>query len=243
MRHLTTAIALMGTMAALPLQAQMLANITTDVETEFGTYRPYPVDVVPVLEYYTIEPDFSDVSNFSSVEGRFDSVDLTFLSRNHFAVKKSQYQQLYDVYNACTWDGMPIFVTTDAVLHTYHVLFDRILAEIEVQQFMELLGLMTDTLLVNAQLISDQSTKLEVQTAADRNVAFLGVVTALLEGDGASVPATVSTLVDSELTLIADHDGFHSHLCLVHFQHWTTASFSRAGTIRKTIPSVRISRP
>ncbi len=209
MRHITTAIVLISTMVALPLQAQMLADITTDVETEFGTYRPYLVNVIPALESYTVEPDFSNVNNFSSEESRFDSVDLAFLSRNHFTVKRSQYQQLYDIYNACTWDGMPIFVTTDAVLHTYHVLFDRFLAEIEVQQFVELLGLMTDTLLDSAQSVSDQSTKPEVQEAAERNVAFLSVAARLLEGDGVPVPETVSALVDAELVLISNHDGFH----------------------------------
>ena len=44
---------------------QMIANITEDVETEFGTYRPCFVEMVPNAEPYIVEPDFSNVANIS----------------------------------------------------------------------------------------------------------------------------------------------------------------------------------
>jgi len=209
MRQKISILALMGAAIVLPLRAQMLADITGDVVTEFGTYRPYLVEVTPSLEPYTVEPDFSNVVNFSEMEWRFNSIDSTLLLQNHFTVKRSQYKQLYDIYNFCTWDGVPIFVTTDAVLHTYHVLFDRFLSEIEVQKFVETAALLTETLLDSTQSILAQSTKPEAAEATRRNLAFLGVATRLLKGDSASVPETVSALVDSELVLISDHDGFH----------------------------------
>jgi hypothetical protein len=186
----------------------MLAEITSEIETDFGRYHPYPAAFAPNVPVFSVKPDFSNVVNFSNRWG-FTTADSTLLRQNHFTVKWSRYKQLYDVYNFCTWDGMPIFVTTDAVLHTYHVLYDRLLAEIEIQNFLEALGLLTERLVEATQDVFAQSTKSETREAARRNLAFLCVAKKLLKGDNVDIPETVAALVDSELVLIAQHDGFH----------------------------------
>ena len=194
----------------LGLQAQsyMIVNISDDIQTDFGTYHPYPANFTPNVPLFTVEPDFSNVENFSKIYG-FSATDSALLLKNHFVVKKSQYKQLYDVYNACTWDSMPLFVTTDAVLHIYHVLFDKFLSEIEMQKFVASLEILTQTLIDSTQSVYEQATKPETQEAAQKNLAFLYVSQRLLKGAEITVPESVSALVDSELTLIANHDGFH----------------------------------
>ncbi|MDO9548883.1 MAG: DUF3160 domain-containing protein [Candidatus Marinimicrobia bacterium] len=190
------------------LNAQMIADITTDIETEFGTYHPYPAIFTPSVPLFTVESNFSNIENWSS-QFEFSSIDLALLQKNHFTVKKSRYTQLYDVYNECTWGGMPIFVTSDAVLHIYHVLFDRFLAEIEIEKFIPTLSFLTEALIEQTQITHISATKPEAREAAYRNLAFLYTSQKLLKGSDLTVPDTVSTLVDSELTLISDHDGFH----------------------------------
>ena len=190
-------------------QSQMIANITDDVQTDFGIYHPYLANFIPDVPTFSVEADFSNVSNFSMIEWMINSTDSTLLVQNHFTVKKSRHKQLYDIYNDCTWNGMPIFVTTDAVLHTYHVLFDRFLSEIEVQKFIEMLDLLTETLVNQTESVFTQSTKPEAKEAARRNLAFLCVAKKLLNGTEVTIPDTVSALVDSELVLIENHDGFH----------------------------------
>jgi hypothetical protein len=189
-------------------QSQMIANITDEVETDFGTYHPYPANFTPNVHSFAVQPDFSNVENFSQMNG-FSSVDSALLLKNHFTVKKSQYTQMYDVYNICTWNGTPIFVTTDAVLHTYHVLFDRFLAELEMQVFVPALELLTETLINETQTVFAEATTPEIQEAARRNLAFLYVSQKLLKGSEISVPDTVAGLVDAELDLISDHGGFY----------------------------------
>ena len=71
-------------------QSQMIATITEDVETNFGTYHPIPINFSPQVPNFTVEPDFSNVANFSKFEGMFNSVDTALLLKNHFTVKKSQ---------------------------------------------------------------------------------------------------------------------------------------------------------
>lgn len=189
-------------------QVSMIADITTDVQTDFGTYHPYPADFTPNVPLFAVEPDFSNVENFQYLYG-FSAVDSALLLQNHFTVRKSQFKQLYDIYNDCTWDGMPLFVTTDAVLHIYHVLYDKMLAEIEIQEFVPVLELLTQTLIDSTQSLYDQETDPNINEVLRRNLAFLCVSQKLLKGSNFIVPEPVSALVDSELTLINNHDGFN----------------------------------
>jgi hypothetical protein len=189
--------------------AQMIANITEDVPTDFGTYHPYAANFTPMVPRFTVASDFSNVSNYQEMSGLFNSKDEDLLQQNHFTVKKSQYQQLFDIYNLCTWDEIPIFVTTDAVLHTYHTLFDRLLAEIEMHYFVNTLNRFTETLINQTTSQLPQTDKTLTTEAAYRNLAFLCVAAKLLNGPETTIPDTVSALVDSEMVYIAGYDDFH----------------------------------
>ena len=190
------------------LLGQMMADITEDVQTDFGIYRSYPVTFNPNVSAFSVAADFSNVENYQNLSYLFTETDEDLLLANHFTVKYSRYKQLYDIYNECTWDGTPVFVTTDAVLHIYHVLFDQMLADIEVQEFVETLKALTRTLLSEAESEYAQSNDGAVKEAIRRNMAFLGVAKKLLEGENVTVPESVTALVDSELVLIEAHEGY-----------------------------------
>ncbi|MDZ7402225.1 MAG: DUF3160 domain-containing protein, partial [candidate division KSB1 bacterium] len=219
--------------SASAIHPQMLATITEDVTTEFGTYHPIPVDFTAQVPAFTFKPDFGDVNNFDQVSWNFNGIDSALLRANHFTVKKSQYKQLFDVYNACTWNGTPIFVTTDAVLHTYHVLFDRILAEIEVKKFVAELNALTENLLLETENIYNQSLKPETKEAARRNLAFLSVAHKLLNGTGVTVPPVVAALVDSELVLIDKHEGYQISPIFGNFSALDYSQFQPRGHYTK----------
>ena len=182
-----------------PVNAQMIANITEDVSTDFGVYHPYAAHFTPMVPTFTVASDFSNVINYQDMSLIFNPKDDSLLLQNYFTVKKSQYQQLYDIYNLCTWSGTPIFVTTDAVLHIYHSLFDRLLAKIELQYFFTTLNQLTETMLNETQIQLTQTEKALTTEAVYSNLAFLCVPTKLLNGPETTIPDTVSSLVDSEL--------------------------------------------
>jgi len=109
----------------LPLSAQMIAEITGPVETEFGTYIPQPSQILPAAEPYTVAPDLSNVVNAGDFS--FDVAERGLLARNHFFVTpkrsgpNSGYKEMYDLYNEAREQNIPIFVTTDALLHSFHL--------------------------------------------------------------------------------------------------------------------------
>ncbi len=188
-------------------QSQMMADITEDVQTDFGTYHPYPAVFTPSVPLFTVASDFNNVENFAILRN-LGAIDSTLLRENHFLVRYSGYKQLFDIYNDCTWDGIPIFVTTDAVLHIYHVFFDNLLARIEMRTLMESLKTMTEILISKTSSDFGFAENPVAQEALRRNLAYLYVGKKLMEDSEVVVPETVTALVDSELILIETQKGF-----------------------------------
>ena len=211
------------------VQAQMIADITSDIPTEFATYHPYPANFTPQVPLYSIEEDFSNVLNFANFEYRFNVHEMNLLRENHFAVKKSRYTQLYDIYNESTYDATPIFVTTDAVLHIYHVLYDKMLAEIEMKKFVPALLGLTDEMIQQTEFVYQNTKKSQVAEAARHNLAYFYVARKLLQPLDTVVPPSVSAMVDSELTLIAEHDGFYFSPVLGRFSMLDYSQFIPRG--------------
>jgi hypothetical protein len=212
---------------------QMIAEITSDVVTKFGTYHPFPTEFTPDVPSFSVEPDFSNVINFPNLQGCFTSGDSALLIAHHFTVKKDRYQQIYDIYNESTWDGVPVFITTDAVLHTYHVLFDKILADMEMTEFVPALDRLTQVFLDGMESVFNQAVKESTREAAYRNLAFFGVARKLLGGSAAAVPDTVSGLVEEELALIEDHGGFACSPILGNFSQMDYSQFQPRGHYTK----------
>ena len=213
--------------------AQMMATISENVSTDFAIYHPYAANFTPIVPTFTVASDFSNVSNYQEMSYLFNSKEEDLLQQNHFTVKKSRYQQLFDIYNLGTWDGIPIFVTTDAVLHTYHTLFDRLLAEIEMHHFVNALDQLTETLINETKSQLTQTEKVLASDAVYHNLAFLCVAAELLNGPDTSIPDTVSALVNSEISYITDHNGFHYSPVLGNFSQLDYSQFKPRGHYTK----------
>ena len=188
----------------------MIANITEDVETEFGTYRPCFVEMVPNAEPYIVEPDFSNVANISDFT--FSTIEENLLAANYFVVSPGRgergtgYKEIYDIYNECRENGVPIFVTTDAMLHTFHLCFDKILKTIEEQKlFSDLQNLLT-ALFEETQIQYDAATETDVKIALGRNFDFIIVAATLL--DSTFQPGGYGSVYREEFDLIKAHGGF-----------------------------------
>ncbi|MFZ5517623.1 MAG: DUF3160 domain-containing protein [Candidatus Zhuqueibacterota bacterium] len=213
--------------------SQIPVTIPDDVETEFGTYHPIPVQFTPQVPEFQLESDFSNVTNYNSLGWWFNATDMSLLLDNHFTVKKSQYKQLYEVYNACTWDGTPIFVTADAVLHTYHVLFDYFLSEIEARKFVAALSELTDAMILNIEADYPQLMTAQARDAALSNLAYFYVARKLLSPDDAA-PAEIADVVDAELALIDAHEGFSFSPIFGEFSKLDYSQFKPRGHYTKS---------
>ena len=151
-----------------------------------------------------IEVNAVEVRNPEVLDGLTETQQALF-SRNGFVVVPSGPQQIYAIYRAAAKRGWPVFVTPDALLHAYHVLYDYALRQAELDFFVPALQDLT-TAMLDASHRQAQETSGDVQAAARNNIAFFAVARRLLDSS-APVPPEAADLVESELRLIDAHAG------------------------------------
>ena len=130
-------------------------------------------------------------------------VQENFLSQNGFVVlRNSPYETLKKFYDDAYDSGMPMLVTTDAVLNAYHVLFDEALKRVEVNEFAEEINCTTNVLLAEAYRKAEALAGTSVQNASRLVVEYLEVARALIEPG--FTPTTSEAF--NELQLILAHN-------------------------------------
>jgi len=173
------------------------------IPTGFASYEPILVSVTLSGEAYEIE--LGEVIN-PDLLGQLTDEQRALLEEKGFVVVPSRIAQIYEVYKRAKEQGIPIFVTTDALLHTFHILYDYALRLAEVEHFVQDLKGLNEAM-VEAALDQHASASGKAREAARRNVAFFSVAASLLD-PGFAVPEEVAELVEKELALIEAHQGF-----------------------------------
>jgi len=180
-------------------------QITSNIETEFGVYTPYLVNVVPNVQPYTIKGDLSNITNLSLFQ--LTDNEKKLLAKNGFVASPTKYKQVYDIYNYCQKANIPIFVTTDSMLHVYHILYDYTLRILETRKLCDDLEKLNAVMLKNAISQYEMATTPLAKTAAKKNLAYFAVAS-VLYNPATAIPSQVKDIVDEELKLIEAHKGF-----------------------------------
>ncbi|HEX5808480.1 MAG TPA: DUF3160 domain-containing protein, partial [Anaerolineales bacterium] len=170
----------------------------------FAAFKPVAVDIPAAFngDDYTLPVDLAGVQFADKI--LLSETQRQLLSQNGFVVlppKPGEYREFYQIYEAGRYDMHPVFVTTDSIYHVYHLLFDKMLRDLERDSFIAALNSLTSTMLAASyqQYQALQGTPLE--EPALRNVAFFGVAAQLL-GLPDAVPSEAADLVNAELALI-----------------------------------------
>jgi hypothetical protein len=187
-------------------------TMTPPANAHLGVFADYPAITVNLPAAfsggYTLPLDLSQVQGMDAYA--LSTGQKNGLSGNGFVVQPpfpGQYREFYQVYESLRYNEVPVFVTTDSVYHVYHLIFDKMLRDLEREYFIATLKSLTTTLLKAShdQFVQSQGTALE--DPARRNVAFFAVAGALL-GLPDAVPAEAADLVSAELALINATAGF-----------------------------------
>ncbi|NWH03519.1 DUF3160 domain-containing protein [Desulfobacter latus] len=130
------------------------------------------------------------------------------LEKNSFVVVPTKaYKDMSEAYEVLRKNNFPIFLTTDSILHTMHLLFDYLLRTIEVDHLMSDLKQLTKSMIKASyddyRTIKDG----EVKKAIYANIAFFSVAAGLLN-EKEAIPPDVNDIVDAEIKLIKKHEGF-----------------------------------
>ncbi len=177
---------------------------TSDVERPIG-FAPYvPVAVDVQVDAPDYVPDLNRLTN-ARVINELTEDQKAKLASAGFVVVPAEHKQFYDLYVRLGGADTPAFVTTDALLHTYHVLHRHALRYLEQEVLIGEAQELTEAMLQASVAQHDQS-PVEVNDAAFRNVAFFSVAARLLDPD-AAIPSGVAEVVQAELALIDAHEG------------------------------------
>ncbi|MHB9131250.1 MAG: DUF3160 domain-containing protein [Armatimonadota bacterium] len=174
---------------------------------QFGnlTYTPKPVEAkVPA---YTVKADLGNVEN-RKILPKLTDEQRKALAANGFVARPTADEQLFYIYENNAYKKIGSFVTTDSVLHTYHIFYDFTLRYLEKERLFptakQISRLMLDANL--RELKSKTAHPANIRIALTRNAVYFAVPLTLL-GEKPKLPADIGTLVKAELTRIEAHKG------------------------------------
>ncbi len=170
----------------------------------FAAFQPVSVNLPAQFkgEDYGLPLDLNNVQFAGEIP--FSEAQRQLLTQNGFVVlspKPGEFREFYQIYEQGRYALHPVFVSTDSIYHVYHLIFDKMLRDLERDSLIATLNSLTSTML-NASYQQYGTLKgTALEEPARRNVAYFAVAAQLL-GLPDPVPAEVTDLVNAEMALI-----------------------------------------
>jgi hypothetical protein len=153
---------------------------------------------------YELPVNLYDVEGYAELKDwlKITAEQEESLSKNGFVVARvNGFETLAQFYDYALDHGLPILITTDAVLHTYHVLFDETLKRIEMNELIDEMNSTLSVLLAEARNEAESFAGTALMHAAVLEFMYLEVAHALIEPS--FTPSTAKA--NAEIRLILNH--------------------------------------
>lgn len=196
-----------------------LSEITAPKISSF--YKKEPVTYTPSVLPYNLPLNLTQIQNYNSVSKKLDLSNAEdLLKTNGFVViKYGQEEDMINVYKNLKKQDIPIFITSDTLLHLYHIQFDETLKDIEEREFYDDMKTLSKAML-NESLKQYYSFEGDLKEAAKRNLAYFSVGLKLLDSNF-KVPEIVKNEVEAELGLIEAHISFSDSPIFVYKEDYS----------------------
>lgn len=186
--------------AVAPLAVQLPAGFRPATGTGFAPFQPAPVQSEAQIEAPPIAPDLSNVE----LRVILSPEQQARVAANGFVISPGETKEFYELYERARYDNVPVFVSSDSLLHVYHLLFDKTLRRAETNAFVPMLSALDAGLLDSSVAQYEALAGTPWAEAARRNAAYFAVAIKLLNPDW-PVPEGLRALVEPELASIAAH--------------------------------------
>lgn len=184
-------------------------TINSTIAGDFADFVPYEDPFTPNAPSYSVYAGLSNIANL----GDFPTIPVDVknqIALNGFAViPQNEFTQIHEILEHNDENFIPSFVSSDAVLHAYHVLYDLALREVEVYSFWDILGNLTESMLDHTYTQYQTAPEGRWKDAALRNLMFFTVALTLIDNETIIPPAfpvEVEPAVNEVLELIENHD-------------------------------------
>jgi Protein of unknown function (DUF3160) len=192
-------------------------------EAPFSELFEAALSFTPASLSYALPVALDEVGNLDAITETLNeamglSLELDEAARAQLAatgmvmIEGGTFDQFFHAYQAIGSAGFeepPILITTDSLLHLYHLFFDQLLKVVEVDEFVAMLSAMMPAMVeasLGQALLFDEENGAQLKEAALRNAGFYAVASRLLLPSYA-IPEALEEVVEAELELIAAHEG------------------------------------
>ncbi|MBD3414165.1 MAG: DUF3160 domain-containing protein [Candidatus Aminicenantes bacterium] len=131
---------------------------------------------------------------------------LEQLKQNGFVVTLGSEKEMFDIYLDCKKQNHPVFITTDVVLHTAHLFFDKTLRVLEMERLIDRSKELTERMIEISKTQYQKADDSVIKEAARLNIGFFSVAKSLFEPDF-QPGFNLDKLVNEELKNIQEHEG------------------------------------
>ena len=172
-------------------------------------YAPVAITVQPAVPRHPLPLEPRQIQNWEEAVGRAglnQAARKKLLSTGLVAVDFGRQDNVAEAYKVIKDKRFPIFVTSDSVLHLYHIQFDETLKNIELQQFAK--QLREASRAMQKEMVSRARVASGEVAQAYWKAAGLFTVGLKLQEPKAEAPKEISVPVAWELTRIEKHQGF-----------------------------------
>lgn len=199
---LAVLLSLVGFTAAPPAVSSP-ALATASPTPAFAPFEKPPVEEAATIYHEPVAPDLGNVM----VPSVLSEEQVTRLARDGVVASPGlQEKEFFTVYEKARYANVPIFVTSDSVLHVYHLLFDKTLRTAERLYFLPQLRQLNRAVLARTEELYRAAPAGPWREAAWQALAFVGVGARLAE-PGLAIPPAVALLVEAELARIEAAEG------------------------------------
>jgi hypothetical protein len=171
-------------------------------------YEAVPVNLptnLPTGADYDLPVDLGSLINTGDFA--FSPAQEALLRQNGFVVGPSDWLEFFQLYEQARYRELPVFVTIDSVYHVYHLLFDKLLRDLERESLAPAITSLSAALVDAAQAQYEQARATALEEPARRVWAYFVVAQQLIEEAPPPVPGAVADEVGRELALIDAHIG------------------------------------
>jgi len=221
-----------------------LAGVQTETEIKLSFINYYSLNSLNVsleVPQYNLPLNTEEISNFNDFCAKIplDEDATRMLEKNGFVVIRNTFnskeEYITKPYKTIKQKEIPVFITSDSLLHLYHIQFDETLRQIEEREFYDMIWQISMELLNDSvEDYNNYNFSGDLKEASRRNVAYFAVGLSLLQPKEEQVcqsqdkwectdayfkqedlekyrfdvPDFVQSDVEKELALIEKHEGF-----------------------------------
>jgi len=179
-----------------------LSNISAEKLAFAKYYSLDPLDIELKAAQYNLPLETSQISNYKDFSEKISLDDkvLSLLNKNGFAVVDNPFnpkeEDITNPYKTLKDKEIPVFITSDSLLHLYHIQFDETLRQIEEREFYDSIWEISEELLEKSEkqldyrkeymtrafMVGEEAERYsEINEAYRRNIIYLSVGLELLK--------------------------------------------------------------